>query len=143
MVNENRFLPVLYEKRFLPVLYENQTLFDRSSFAHHSLIIRSSFAHDDHSFIIRSSFAHHSLIIRSSFFLITLRVMKVVMMIDNDRRLFINSSEIQFKNAKIAFLKCKIHLFKITGKCHFSIGNAATFRLQYVPGQGHCPRFGA
>ena len=133
MVNENRFLPVLYEKRFLPVLYENQTLFDRSSFAHHSLIIRSSFAHDDHSFIIRSSFAHHSLIIRSSF----------KMMIDNDRRLFINSSEIQFKNAKIAFLKCKIHLFKITGKCHFSIGNAATCRLQYVPGQGHCPRFGA
>ena len=28
-------------------------------------------------------------------------------------------SVVQFKNAKIAFLKCKIHLF--TGKCHFSV----------------------
>ena len=67
MMNENRFLPVLYEKRFLPVLYENQTLFDRSSFAHHSLIIRSSFAHHSLMMIIRSSFVHRSLIIRSSF----------------------------------------------------------------------------
>ena len=66
-----------------------------------SLIIRSSFAHHSLMMIIRSSFVHRSLIIPSSF----------KMMIDNDRRLFINSSEIQFKNAKNAFLKCKIHLF--------------------------------
>ena len=65
MMNENRFLPVLYEKRFLPVLYENQTLFDRSSFAHHSLIIRSWWSFVHHSFIVRSSFAHHSLIIQN------------------------------------------------------------------------------
>ena len=89
-------------------LIAHHSLIIRSSFAHHSLIIRSWWSFVHHSFIVRSSFAHHSLIIRSSF----------KMMIDNDRRLFINSNEIQFKNAKNAFLKCKIHLLKFTEKCH-------------------------